>query len=468
MIRHFLLCLSILICAISYSQKFTIKSTSPNTKVYHENLLVGEGASVKTQLELPDQFKTYTLKNEGYHDLQIIVFYESLIKNNKDELETEEYALVKKLEPKENVFYSIKPLLLSYEGSFIFEKEIYQLSENKFSYNRKLELKHTDKTEKTLTTHRDEGFEEKFQKDIATTISKINQNSTDTVVQINPFNIQFYAFKEIQHVRGADISLSYSVTLIKKTDHIKRKMVINTNQYAGDVVKSRELAYQYIIEVIVDKLLGSFEILELLKEPKVLEVINLDTPDTIATDLATCVKSCVTIEDQRERGHGSGFFIDNNGHILTNHHVIDNYDSLFNVTLNDGTKFEARLLRSDKESDLALLKIEHKNTFCIKFDTLFKAFLGDEVYAIGTPTNLDLTQTLSKGIISSFRVQKGVDMVQTDASVSFGNSGGPIVTKNGNLVGVVNSKYIGRGIEGIGFAIATNNIVRTLFLKYNE
>jgi S1-C subfamily serine protease len=138
------------------------------------------------------------------------------------------------------------------------------------------------------------------------------------------------------------------------------------------------------------------------------------------------------------------------------------------VTLNDGTKFEARLLRSDKESDLALLKIEHKNTFCIKFDTLFKAFLGDEVYAIGTPTNLDLTQTLSKGIISSFRVQKGVDMVQTDASVSFGNSGGPIVTKNGNLVGVVNSKYIGRGIEGIGFAIATNNIVRTLFLKYNE
>jgi S1-C subfamily serine protease len=468
MIRLTLIFLSIIITGITYSQKFTIKSSSPNTKVYYEDILIGQGENVETQLELPEQFKTYTLKNKGYHDLQIIIFYEALIKNQKGELETEEFGFYKKLEPKENAFYSIKPLFISYEKSFIFEKEIHLLGNNKFAYNRKLELKHTDKTETVLTTMQDESFEAKFQNQINETISKINKNSTDTVTQIDPFNLKLFSFKEIQYIRGSDLSLSYSFIFIKQTDNIKRKIEINTKQYSGDIVKLRKLAFDNIIEILVDKLLGSFEILELMKEPTILEIINLASPDTIATDLASCVKSCVTIEDQRERGHGSGFFIDNNGHIITNHHVIDNYDSLFNVTLNDGTKFEARLLRSDEESDLALLKIEHKNTFCIKVDTLFKSLLGDEVYAIGTPTSLDLTQTLSKGIISSFRVKKGIDMIQTDASVSFGNSGGPIVTKNGDLVGVVNSKFIGRGIEGIAFAIATNNIVRTMFIQYSK
>ncbi len=165
-------------------------------------------------------------------------------------------------------------------------------------------------------------------------------------------------------------------------------------------------------------------------------------------------------------GVGSGIIIDNQGHILTNYHVVDHARRL-KVTLNDGKTFNAKVIGTDKLTDLAVLKIENPNNNNATIDFIPSIELGDSdslrvgqiVIAIGNPFGLTGGPTVTTGIISSLNrnieFEEGIlELVQTDAAINPGNSGGPLVNTNGQVIAINTAKI--PYAHGIGFAVPVN------------
>ncbi len=160
---------------------------------------------------------------------------------------------------------------------------------------------------------------------------------------------------------------------------------------------------------------------------------------------------------QRRSGLGSGVVVSPEGYILTNFHVVDGADEI-EVAHNDGRKYKARVVGTDPESDLAVLRIpaDHKLPV-IAFGSSDALRVGDVVLAIGNPFGVG--QTVTSGIVSALgRSHLGINtfenFIQTDAAINPGNSGGALVDVNGNLVGINTAIYSqSGGSMGIGFAI---------------
>jgi serine protease DegS len=165
---------------------------------------------------------------------------------------------------------------------------------------------------------------------------------------------------------------------------------------------------------------------------------------------------------QVQRALGSGVIVDSAGHIITNHHVIDNADTIM-VQLADGRETRAEVVGRDPDTDLAVLSIKLKELPVMTLGRSDQLQVGDAVLAIGNP--LGLSQTVTHGIVSATgRGQLGVatfeNFIQTDAAINFGNSGGALVNAQGELIGI-NTAMLGKdsvagGVEGIGFAIPVN------------
>jgi len=160
--------------------------------------------------------------------------------------------------------------------------------------------------------------------------------------------------------------------------------------------------------------------------------------------------------DFKQRSLGSGFIIDKDGYIVTNNHVIDNADKIV-VILNDEKEFEAQIVGRDKNTDLALIKIEsNHNLPVLGFGNSDALKVGQWVVAIGNPFGLE--QTVTAGIVSAKGRVIGSgpydDFIQTDASINPGNSGGPLLNMKGEVVGI-NTAIVAGG-QGIGFAIPVN------------
>jgi len=161
-----------------------------------------------------------------------------------------------------------------------------------------------------------------------------------------------------------------------------------------------------------------------------------------------------------QRGVGSGVIVSADGTILTNNHVIDGADKV-QVEMNDKRSFEAKVVGTDKPSDLALLKIDAKDLPFLSMGDSDKVRVGDVVLAIGNP--LGMGQTVTSGIISAKGRRTGLsdgsfeDFLQTDAPINQGNSGGPLINVSGELVGI-NSQILSPsgGNIGIGFSIPSN------------
>lgn len=165
-------------------------------------------------------------------------------------------------------------------------------------------------------------------------------------------------------------------------------------------------------------------------------------------------------QPQRESSLGSGVVVSQDGYILTNHHVIDGAEQI-KVDLNDGRTLDAKLVGSDKPSDLAVLKIEASSLPVLQLGNSDNVRVGDVVLAVGNP--LGVGQTVTMGIISAKGRQTGLsngsfeDFLQTDAPINRGNSGGALVNTNGELVGINSQILSGTGGSiGIGFAIPSN------------
>jgi serine protease DegS len=162
-----------------------------------------------------------------------------------------------------------------------------------------------------------------------------------------------------------------------------------------------------------------------------------------------------------ERSLGSGVIVDDAGHIVTNHHVIANADSI-RVQLADGRVGDAHIVGRDPDTDLAVLKTDLTGLPIAVLGRSDQLKVGDVVLAIGNP--IGLSQTVTHGIVSATsRQQLGIaaleDFIQTDAPINFGNSGGALVDTSGALVGI-NTAIVSKSldVEGIGFAIPVNMV----------
>jgi len=158
----------------------------------------------------------------------------------------------------------------------------------------------------------------------------------------------------------------------------------------------------------------------------------------------------------RNMGVGSGFVYDNRGHILTNNHVVDGAEKI-KVTYSDGTEVDAKVIGTDKQTDVAVIKVEDTSHQALPKGDSSKLKVGEMVMAVGSP--FELSQSVTTGIISALeRNAVGINdyesFIQTDAPINRGNSGGPLVNMNGEVVGI-NSAIVsgGSGNDGIGFAI---------------
>lgn len=158
----------------------------------------------------------------------------------------------------------------------------------------------------------------------------------------------------------------------------------------------------------------------------------------------------------KQHGLGSGFIIDDSGHIVTNNHVIEGADTIL-VTLSNKKEYKAALIGRDPKTDVALLKIDHANDLNpLAMGDSNALSVGEWVVAVGSPFGLE--QTVTAGIVSAKGRVIGAgpydDFIQTDASINPGNSGGPLINMKGEVIGI--NTAIVPGGQGIGFAIPIN------------
>ncbi len=162
---------------------------------------------------------------------------------------------------------------------------------------------------------------------------------------------------------------------------------------------------------------------------------------------------------------GSGFILTADGYIVTNHHVIEGATTV-KVTLYSGETYDAKIIGSDEDYDIGVIKVDVANLLPVVIGDSEKLSVGDRVLAIGNPLG-ELTFSQTGGMVSSVNRAINVDgtpfnMIQTDTSINPGNSGGPLFNSYGEVVGIVTAKYSTYSnsvVEGLGFAIPINDVM---------
>ena len=162
----------------------------------------------------------------------------------------------------------------------------------------------------------------------------------------------------------------------------------------------------------------------------------------------------------QELGSGSGIIYSEDGYIITNYHVIEDATSVM-ITLSDGTEYDARIIGSDASSDLAVLKVEAENLPEAELGDSSALQIGELVVAIGNP--LGYENTVTDGIVSGLNRQltdyiDSATLIQTNATINSGNSGGALVNSKGKVVGINSAKLVASNAEGMGFALSINEV----------
>jgi len=160
---------------------------------------------------------------------------------------------------------------------------------------------------------------------------------------------------------------------------------------------------------------------------------------------------------------GSGWIIEDDGYIVTNYHVVEDAQ-VINITLQDGRVFTAQNVAGDSTNDLAVIKINAEGLPVVGIGDSSILVVGEWVTAVGNSLGMGISATV--GIVSALDVilaeGSGQDMkglIQTDAAINFGNSGGPLVNMAGQVVGINSAKIAETGVEGMGYAISINKVL---------
>ena len=172
--------------------------------------------------------------------------------------------------------------------------------------------------------------------------------------------------------------------------------------------------------------------------------------------------ACVSVIT--DGGFGSGAIIDERGYIITAFHVVEGVNKI-DVKFASGIQLPATIVSSSSEQDLALLKISGNGYPSLNIDQELDPSLGEDVFTIGTPADIELGQSISRGIVSGKRKIEEQIYLQLDMAVSPGNSGGPLLNQKGEIIGVVLRKIIDAGVEGIGFAVPSKELIEALKLE---
>lgn len=260
--------------------------------------------------------------------------------------------------------------------------------------------------------------------------------------------------------------------------NFERKVVYETMtdgiaEITDGVAGGEILIIQEAFASATDNLIAKQEFTDLLKDykPTLADVKSLDETeirfkrmpesDTKLSENIDDIRLAVVSVDSGRGGHGSGFFV-TNSLILTNHHVVGEAEFV-RVNLLTGRKIIGNVLRSHPVRDIALIQVEP--TAIIPLSIRDKPLsVAEEVYAIGSPLYKDLSGTVTKGIVSKFLLNKrGLEDIQADVDIQGGNSGGPLLDANGNVVGIT---YAGIGVQklsaGVNFFIPIHDGLKRL------
>lgn len=179
--------------------------------------------------------------------------------------------------------------------------------------------------------------------------------------------------------------------------------------------------------------------------------------DNVQINNDRIAQAVVTIRSNN--GHGSGFFIGNKGYIITNEHVVS-AAKFIKILTSTGRELLGEVVRTDKARDIALITVS-ENRIGLPLNKS-SGIVGQDVYAAGSPLSESFSLTITKGIYSSLRVsERGFELIQSDVQVAPGSSGGPLLDKNGNVIGVTVSG-IARGETGINFFIPSKDLEKYL------
>ena len=205
-----------------------------------------------------------------------------------------------------------------------------------------------------------------------------------------------------------------------------------------------------------------------------IEVADKVLPSIVGIEIEYTITSAFYSQSSTATASGSGVIITEDGYILTNNHVVNSAadygfyslseaNKIIVYLYNDETEYEAKIVGCDEITDLAVIKIEKDDLKPVKIGNSEELKIGQFVMAVGNP--LGLQSTVTTGVVSALDREiededgKSFVMIQTDAAINSGNSGGALVDADGNLIGINSAKASGTGIEGIGFAIPIDTAV---------
>lgn len=504
-----LLCMSLSSCASLLNpkyQKVAIQTNAKDAKIYVDDEYAGQGRNVKTKLKRDLRAKQIKVEREGYKTkykaysqskkspityanipFALVLFVTPFIDNMAKAYDYEKSMRVAITAPLPERTPGQKYLYLS--------KASFEIDENnlKFETIRLGKKAGKNKTKNTVTN--DEALKidysifdlsiNKFLKEngFVDTSKQVLRSKTNTLyLTANVKELTVYKNFPRTFLRGTPMHVvakpvvEWMVYDVYNQEKFKTQIAKRSDEFTFNFLDSENPIMKAVTQAVEDAIVVS--LLELLEKKEVqtlldqetiqapgFEPIVLNRPDSTASDIETALQASVTI--QHEKGHGSGLILSRDGYIVTNYHVVAGQDEL-TVILHNSEKRSARVVRSNEFADLALLKVEAGFSKAFLLPSQKNYQIGQNVFSIGAPASVELGQTVSKGIISGLRRHDELNWLQTDVSTNFGNSGGPLINEAGELIGVVNSKIVGFGVEGIAFAIPAWEVLQLLGVGYGE
>lgn len=479
-------------------QKIAVHTNSEDSRVFLNGKFEGEGKVVETLVDRNAQTQQITVEREGYKNQNLVVYQDR--KSPLYILSWVPFGVL--LYPP---LYDVGPKSFDYNKEVRLTKEDQRIDfrkdSEKYVYIQKtgFDLEEEGFKIKTITNRNYLKGKEKYKElnsndekiafdnsifsntlndlllkynyiDTTGTILKKKTNSlyvNASVKNVDIYDISNYSARKHQPYLSSEVTIEWELTDIYGQPQYRETIKGDSGEFKvlSDLQES-------VFNCLNDAVTSSY--LKFMSAPELRQLLHkevnkkIDFEDitlrrgTNPSEIEQAMQASVTVKT--DLGHGSGFVVSSDGYIVTNLHVIANAKKI-QVFSADQIPMEAVLIRQNEYKDLALLKVEKAfpYSFHISLEKNYK--VGDDIYAIGTPNSVELGQSLSKGIISGERNSEEDRYIQTDASVNNGNSGGAMINRQGMLLGVVNSKMSGIGVEGIGFAIPAYEIGKALFIK---